>query len=412
MHEYERHAEESCPRPRPTPLYGADFAADPGRVYDHLRGYGQAAPVELAPGVPATLVLGYEAALSVLRDPEAFPKDPRRWQRNIPPDCPVLPLMMYRPNCLYTDGATHARLRRAVNDSLQRLDVHTLREHVEHSAGELIAQFAHDGEADLVTQYARPLPILIFNQMFGCPGPLGERLAAGVKGIFDVVDAEKAYVELVQCLIELVALKRRRPGQDVASWLLQHPVGLTDEEAMYQLVILMGAGTEPEQNLIANALHLLLSDDRFAGDVSSGSLAVDDALDEVLWTDPPLANFGITYPVRDLTLAGTHLPADQPVVVSFTAANNDPATFSDQRAGNRAHLAWSAGPHRCPAQGHARLIATIAIERLLDSLPDMDLAIPTDRLQWRPGPFHRALDALPVTFPALPTSPPAERGMW
>ncbi len=45
------------------PLYGPDFDADPAATYKVLRDYGPVAPVELSPGVPASLVVGYEAAL-------------------------------------------------------------------------------------------------------------------------------------------------------------------------------------------------------------------------------------------------------------------------------------------------------------------------------------------------------------
>jgi hypothetical protein len=139
-------------------------------------------------------------------------------------------------------------------------------------------------------------------------------------------------------------------------------------------------------------------------------MSVEDALDEVLWTDPPLANFGVTYPVEPLDFHGVKLPADQPVVISFAAANNDPSTLADQRAGNRAHLAWGIGPHTCPAQGQARIIATVAIEKLLDGLPDMELAVPAEDLTWRPGFIQRALSSLPVRFPALPESVPDPLG--
>lgn len=58
------------------PLHGPEFAADPAAVYRRLRKAGPTAPVELAPGVQATLVTGYDAALHVLRSPETFSKDP------------------------------------------------------------------------------------------------------------------------------------------------------------------------------------------------------------------------------------------------------------------------------------------------------------------------------------------------
>jgi cytochrome P450 len=380
-------------------MYGEDFAADPQAFYDEMRLHGTLAPVELAPGVNATLVLGYDAALEVLRDPGTFPKNPSRWEKTVPADCPVLPMMGYRPNALFTDGEYHARLRSPINDALARVDTIALREYVERAADRLLDGFAGAGEADLVGQYARVLPLLVFNEMFGCPPEIGDRLVFGMSGIFEVEHAEEANVVLTQGVFELVGLKRARPGADVTSWMMAHPVRLTDEEMAHQLVVLMGAGTEPQQNLIANGLRLLLSDDQFAGDLSGGSLPVEDALDEILWTDPPIANYGARFPTRDVDFAGTRLPADQPVVIGFTAANTDPSRATRGRTGNRAHLAWSAGAHTCPAKGHARLIASVAIERLLDRIPDLEPAVPIEELTWRPGPFHRALAALPVRFP-------------
>ncbi|MEV4442501.1 cytochrome P450 [Streptomyces sp. NPDC049577] len=389
-----------------TPLYGPDFAADPHAVYRRLRANGPVAPVELAPGVHATLAVDYRAALDVLRTPAVFAKDPRRWRAladgRIAPDNPVVPMMAYRPNCLFSDGEDHGRYRQAVDDSLSRIDPNALRGYVERSADTLIDRFVTLGEADLLGSYAKVLPLLVFQQLFGCPPELGDRLVEGFSGIFDGVDAERADALITSTLLELIALKHRRPGADMTSWLMAHPVQLTDEELLHQLVVLIGAGTEPQQNLIANALRLLLSDDRFAGDLAGGSLPVDDALDEVLWLDPPIANYAAHYPVQDLDYGGVRLREGEPVVVSFAAANTDPALVSDQRIGNRAHLAWGAGPHHCPAKNPARLIASAAVERLLDRVPDLELAVPAERLVWRPGPFHRALTALPVRFPPAP----------
>src|SRR5262249_35838019 len=159
------------------------------------------APIELSPGVPATLVTGYEAALSVLRDPITFPKDPRGWQRTVPDDCPVLPMMMYRPNCRHADGAAHSRLRAAVADSLARVDLFSLRGYVETSADTLIAEFVEKGTCDLVADYARVLPLLVFNEMFGCPPDIGDRLVTGMSGIFDTVNAKRSN-EILRSAVE------------------------------------------------------------------------------------------------------------------------------------------------------------------------------------------------------------------
>ncbi|MGA5699151.1 cytochrome P450 [Peterkaempfera bronchialis] len=399
------------------PLYGPEFAADPDTVYAQLREYGPIAPVELAPGVHARLVTSYSTALKVLRGNQTFVKDARRWRAlatgEVSADNPVVPMMVYRPNCLYADGEAHTRLRAAITDSLDRADPHELRHYVEQSADSLIDGFGPTGQADLLRDYAKVLPLLVFKQLFGCPPDIGNRMVSGMTAIFDGVEAEKGNVELTQAVIELITLKRERPGADVTSWLLAHPARLTDEEVIHQLVLTMGAGTEPQQNLIANALRLLLADDRFAGDLAGGSLPVEDALDEVLWTTyTPMANYAVHYAVHDVDLDGVRLREGEPIVISLAAANTDPSLQAGHRAGNRAHLAWSAGPHTCPAKSPARLIATVAIEKLLDRLPDLELAVPVDNLAWRPGPFHRALSSLPVRFPrfAAPVQPDENSG--
>ncbi|NUS95770.1 MAG: cytochrome P450, partial [Nocardia sp.] len=115
--------------------------------------------------------------------------------------------------------------------------------------------------------------------------------------------------------------------------------------------------------------------------------------------DPPLANYMITFPRQPILIEDVWLPAHQPVLISMTASNNDPAIRSENRTGNRSHLAWGAGPHACPAQSLAYLIAQETIDQLLDVLPDLSPALPGGEPSWRPGPFHRALASLPVTFP-------------
>ncbi|MFB4311563.1 cytochrome P450 [Actinomadura sp. GTD37] len=385
--------------PQRFPLHGPEYARDPAAAYARMREHGDLAPVELSPGVPATLVLGYEAALEILRDPDTFPRCSEVWEERVGPACPVLPMMMSRPNALFTNGSVHARLRSVIVDSMDRVDPVALREHVEKAADTLVDRFAADGKADLIGQYARTLPLLVFNEMFGCPHDIGDKLVRGMSAIFDAVSAEEGNALLAEATGELVAHKRRQPGADVTSWMMRHPAGLDDLEMAHQLTLLVGAGTEPEQNLIANGILLLLSDDRFGGDLSGGSMPVEDALDEILWTDPPMANYGTTFPRQDIDFHGHRLPAHQPVLISYAAANTDPSRGAADRKGNRAHLSFAGGPHTCPAKSHSRLIASAAVEVLLDRLPDLDLAVPRDALEWRPGPFHRALVALPVTFP-------------
>jgi cytochrome P450 len=389
------------------PMYTPEFAADPHGAYAEMRRlHGSLVPVLLHPDVPATLVIGYHTALKILHDQDRFPADPRRWEANgIDQSCPVKPMMEWRPNALRSSGIEHARYRSANVYSLNGVDLHGLRRVVQDVAVGLINGLVQVGKADLITQYAFPLAFQVLNTLLGCPPEIGERVAIGMAKIFEGVDAEAGNAMLAGALAELVVMKQQSPADDVTSRLLQHESGLDVPEMVHQLACIYGAGIEPQQNLIANALLLILTDERFSGDVLDGNLTVRDALDEVLYQDAPMANFGISYPPYPVQIDGVWLPADQPVLISFSACNNDPVIVSDQRAGNRAHLAWSAGPHACPAQSAAYLIAQAAIDQILDALPEMELAVPAADLVWRPGPFARALASLPVIVPSSPPIP-------
>ncbi|MEU2253966.1 cytochrome P450 [Nocardia xishanensis] len=382
-------------------LYSPEFAADPHRAYRDMRArYGSLAPVELAPGVPATLVLSYRTAVRILHDPQHFPADPRTWQSTVSADCSVLPVLEWRPNAMRSAGAEHARYREANTAAINAVDLHALHATVERIAVPLINTFCTAGSAELVSQYAFPLAFEVINVLLGCPPEIGQEVAAATAAVFDGVDAEVGNRMLSAALLRLLELKRAEPGEDITTRLLHHPAQLDDAEVIHQLVVLYGAGIEPLQNLIINSLVLILSDDRFGGNVLGGSLSTRDALDEVLFTDPPMANFSVTYPRQPILIDNVWLPAHHPVVISFAACNNDPAISAENRNGNRSHLAWGAGPHACPARSPAYLIGQDAIDQLLDALPELRPAEP--ELTWRPGPFHRALTALPVVFPATP----------
>ncbi|MGV9678801.1 cytochrome P450 [Nocardia sp. NPDC003482] len=387
------------------PLHTPGFAQDPHRVYREMRRrYGNLAPVELAPGVEATLVLGYTTALRILNDPDHFPADPRIWQKSVPADSPILPMMGWYPAARYNSGLAHARYRTPSRAAIDAIDLHALHQILEDHAVTVINGFCGSGKADVLGGYARPLVLRILNHVVGCPPEIGERVAAGMAARFEAGAAAEDGMRLLHtALMDLIRHKHKVPGPDMTSILISHEHRLSDAEVFAQLMSIYGAAAEALPNLITNTIVLMLTDERFGGNLLDGSLCTRDALDEVLFTDPPMANFCTTYPRQPTLLDDTWLPAHKPVVISIAACNNDPASTAGERTGNRSHLAWSAGPHRCPARQPAYQIAQDAIDQLLDALPDLTLARPLAELHWRPGPFHRALTALPVTFtPAAP----------
>ncbi|MEU1527141.1 cytochrome P450 [Nocardia rhamnosiphila] len=384
-------------------MHSPEFAADPHRFYHEMRAeFGDLAPVELAPGVPATLVLGHQTAVRILHDPDHFPTDPRTWQTTVPADSPVLPMMRWHPAARHSTGPDHQRYRQASKDSIDAIGGHTMHRTVEELAIPLINSFCETGAADLVADYARPLVGTVLNEIMGCPPEIGARVTAGMAARFDTLRAAEGMALLRTALTELIALKQHHPGDDATTRLLTHPHNLDETEVLAQLMSFYGAGGEAQLNLITNTLLLMMTDDRFGGGLLGGSLSTRDALDDVLFHDPPIANFCTTYPRTPILIGQTWLPAHQPVLISLTATNTDPKIADADPTGNRSHLSWSAGPHACPARTLAYLIVQEAIDQLLDAVPDMELTVPPAELEWRPGPFHRALTTLPVTFHPAP----------
>ena len=278
--------------------------------------------------------------------------------------------------------------------------MHTL---VEDIAVTLINDFCTVGEAELIGQYVYPLVCTAIDTMLGIEPDIGEQLATGATESFDnAADPDDATEMMVTALQDHVRRKRADPGDDITSRLLRHPAGLSDEELIEQIATLYTAAVEPQVHLIANALLLLVTDEPFSDGLHDGSVSTRDALDWVLFNNPPLANYCARYPRQPMLLEGVWLPADEPVLVSMAACNDDPKVRGGDRSGNRSHLAFGAGRHRCPAQSAAYRIAQDAVDQLLDAIPDAELQVHPSELHWRPGAFHRSLVALPVVFQPAP----------
>ncbi|MFJ3670615.1 cytochrome P450 [Streptomyces sp. NPDC090106] len=388
----------------PVRLWENDFARDPDRYYDALRAQGPVGWAELAPEVTAYVVTGRRAALDLLHDEVTFSHDPRPWESTVADDSPVLGMMRWRPNSLFADGAAHVRYRTALIDTFALVEPHDLRERVHRAVHLLVSRFGPRGRADLVGEFARPLMALVFNGLFGLPDSQSDRLDGALGKMMEGgAQAAEGEAEFGGYVLELIAAKAERPGDDLPSRLLEHPARLTPEEVTWQVFLTLGAGHEPTANLVSNVLSRVLGNPDYYSTLTSGARPVMDAVVEVLHHETPLANYGIHYARHPLSFHGTWVEEAVPVVISYGALAHRARTGGPKDA---SHLSWSAGPHACPVKQHTLLIATEAVERLTQWLPDLAPTKPREQLTWRPGPFHRSLTALPVRFsPRSPDQP-------
>ncbi len=399
------------------PLGGPRFLAGPARFYrEARRDHGPVAPVELPGGVPAWLVLGYRELHQVTTDPVLFSRDSALWNMwdRIPEDWPLLPMVGKQPSILYTVGERHRRRSAVLSDALAEVDPFELRDHVERFADELIDVFCGTGRADLVADYARLLPALVLARLYGFSDADGLDLARAVNALVDggpdALAGARHATEAMQGLLEIRRAAEEGPQPDVAARMLTHPLSgeFTRAELVQDLRVIMTAGHQPTAGWIGNSLRLMLTDDRFAASLTGGRHSIAEAMNEVLWEETPTQNIAGRWATRDTRLGGTHVRAGDLLVLSFAGANADPRIRPDQHSltgGNNAFLSFGHGEHRCPypAQEIAETVARKGIEVLLDRLPDVDLAVPEEDLVWRPSPWLRGLQTLPVDF--TPTHP-------
>jgi cytochrome P450 len=319
-------------------------------------------------------------------------------------------MMFWRANVIGADGEEHRRLRRPLDDGVSAIDQRRMRRSVQAMCADLIAGFADRGSADLVAEYAQSVPLLSIAALFGLDMDERYELLAGLAALFGSADdSQVGNRRFEEILADVMNARRSAPSDDLTSGFLAHPGLRDDSEVLQSMVVMISAGQETTTIWIARTLELMLTDPRFAGRMRGGRLGIDDALDEVLWRHPPMTHMPARYALRDTELGGRLIRKGDALILGLAAANGDPRIHDGDPSaeqGNRSHLAWSAGPHACPARIPARLITRTAVETALHHLPGIHLEVPADEIALRPSPWTRCPVSLPVTFtPSLATAP-------
>jgi cytochrome P450 len=301
------------------------------------------------------------------------------------------------PSMLDRDPPDHTRLRKLVSQAFTLRAVEALEprviELVDAALDRIEARIAESGQADLVAELAYPLPFAVICEMLGMPdtdhGRLRELAGTLVRSLEPVTDAEliaaisAAGREISERVAQVVADKRRAPGDDLLTALIQAEDDgdvLSDEELLAQVVLLYVAGHETTVNLIANgSIALMRNPEQFA--LLAGRPDLDaNAVEELLRYDSPVQQS------RRITLApyevgGRVIPPGTFVIANLASANRDEEFWgadADQlrvdRPNARGQVSFGGGPHHCLGASLARLEGRVALGRLVRRFPTLRLA--------------------------------------
>jgi len=419
-----RAEEASAPPLPPVPLY-EPITGDRADFWKHLRAtYGEVAPVLLEPGVHAWLLLSYKANKYVMSNDALFARDPRWWRDlqdgTISRDSGTWAVWHKRSTALLSDDGEHRYLSGALLQAFAQLDAQRILGQIREVAEGLIDDFAREGHADLISQYARLIPLQVLCRIFGMSS---SQIAAITEQMSLIWQGHPGAMEAVermrQMLLNVAQRARARPDRTSLPTLLIEQ-GHTDAQVGDQLSLIVSAASDPVTHTIGAALRQILSDPDLAHAHARSTLLISETINVILVRHTPLETIVARHPRRDIELGGYPIRAGDCLVVGFAAASLDlyGEAAAEDVAHNRAHLTFGVGAHRCPHYGKdlALAIAETAIGVAFERLADLRLATPPAEHRWLPTSNLRGLIELPVRFtsesaPAVP-SPADKEPLW
>ncbi len=349
------------------------------------------------PGRASYLVVGFETVKTIVVDHESFSQD----------YIEHMEVLMGKNVIGALNPPVHRKYRGLVNQAFGAQSVAVLaREVIEPLVNGLLDKIAAKGASDLVPDFADRLPVLSIGYIFGLPieqyghfaSLAGRLLAAG----FDWTDALKASEELEQLFRALIDERRRNPGTDIISRLIEARLDnerLDDDDIISFCRALLPAGMETTARALSSMMTVLLTDrSRWQQLLANRDLA-PAAVEELLrWNAPAQAI--PKRPTRDLNIGGRDIPAGASLWVLTGHANRDPVHWDrpheyDLARPKSPHLAFSMGPHMCLGNQLARRELEVALRLMLDRLPDMRLDPRVDAPVIR-GVFSRSADYVNV----------------
>ena len=280
---------------------------------------------------------------------------------------------------------------------------------------ELIDAFIDKGRCDAAVDYAQHIPVRVIAHMLGIPDSDGDRFRKWIHDILEVGTTdqyvlERGFAELTEYFRGHLQARRDKPGDDLISYLLtaKYPDGqpFKENHVLGSLRLLLVAGIDTTWSGIGASLwHLAKTPADRAAPRRGARADARRAIEEFLRAYAPVTMARLV--AKETTLNGCTFKEGEMVMLSFPAANRDPAMFPDadkviiDRKENR-HAAFGLGIHRCVGSNLARMEMTVAVEEFLKRIPDFELA---GEVRWSDGrdprPAPAAGDLRLSTIPPL-----------
>jgi cytochrome P450 len=399
-------------------LYTDEFAADPYPAFAKLREDSPVCPVT-SPRFDSFLITRFDDAKAALNDPR-LSKDlygpEQHFLRIFGPNSEAI-----NKNMLNSDPPEHSRLRRITSRAFAPRRIEALRPRVAEIVRDLLDKVVPQGQADLMHDFAIPLPMMVISELLGIPAADHDKVLAwtqviresgssGRPPLEERAAVQEAQLQLHHYLADVIQAKRAQPpADDMISSLIEacdQDGQLSERELVSTTFLLLFAGHQTTADFIGNAMVALLTNPEQLELLLRTPELLPSAVEELLRFDGPLPVASPRIATEDLEYRGVQIPAGSIVGVAINAANHDPDAFADADRLDLSrergpHMGFGHGVHYCLGVTLARIEAQIGIGALLRRLPGLRLALPVEDLRRLPAasPFRGLID-LPVRFNA------------
>jgi cytochrome P450 len=333
-------------------------------------------------------VTGYDEVAEVARDSETFTP---RYEENGPDGVYYIGIMgvprdegLPPVGIAEAEAGRHTALRRAINPFMLPAAVDRDRPFLEQAAAWCLDQKIEEGQMDLVLDFTNPVPAIWTMRLMGLPPTTWEHwaeyfhaAAAYGQKMPEYQTAIARTPDMVAEVVEILRERRRHPGDDLMSRLVTTEIEgrqMTDDELVAVLWNLIGGGLDTTTSLTSLALVQLSDQPKLRDRLARNPDLLATACEEYLrWTS---VNETLTRTcTRDTELGGQRLKRGDFVMMSWLAADFDPAVFPDPDAVNvdrtpNQHLAFGVGSHRCIGLHVARVMFEVMMRELLTRIPD------------------------------------------
>lgn len=305
------------------------------------------------------------------------------------------------------DDPEHSRLRRMLTGDFMIKKVETLRPEIQRITDDLLDRMTADqSTADLVAEFALPLPSLVICLLLGVPYEdhdfFQQRSRILLRRDSDPGLVRTAQDELADYLTKLTETKRTAPDDGILSRLLARGELTVDEIATTARLLLI-AGHETTANMTALSVLALLRNPEQLALLRDHPEQAPHAIEELL-RYLTIVHSGLSRVVaEDLTLGGVEMRAGEGVLLLLNTANRDEQEFPagddlDLTRDARRHVAFGFGVHQCLGQPLARLELQVALTSILRRLPELRLAVPFEELRFRHEMLVYGLHELPLAW--------------